>query len=119
MPASSFSFADLKAMVRRTLQDTLGVSATYVDLVDTSPQPIKARWHNKQTLVGQLNRDDGYAETIESDNRIVFVPADHPGLTLRKNGRVTFEHLPEQEFILVVREKADGPLEEVWQVVQA
>lgn len=117
--ASTFSFADAKALARRTVHDTLGVPAQYYDTVDQTPRSINARWLTKQVLVGQLGNNDGYAETIESDNRVVFVPSDHPGLTLRMNGRVTFTHMPEQEFVLRVKEKSTGPLEEIWQVVQA
>jgi hypothetical protein len=118
MATPMFDFAQTKLDARRVVQSIFGVEAWYSDSVDSQPRELRARCHNRKTLVGELNTD-GYAEVVDSVDRIVFVPGDTPGLVLRMNGQVRFPSRNDETFVLRVRERSDGPLEEVWQVVPA
>lgn len=115
----AFNFALAKAALRQTVHDTFGVGAFYKDGSLSVPTPIRARYnHKKQERIGDLV-ETGYAEVVESVERVVLRPCDTPALTFTRNGRVTFDDLPGVEFLLTFREPIKNAGEEVWQVVRA
>lgn len=113
-----FDFASAKANARRVVHTTLGVSAFIKVNSLSTPQEIVARLHEASTVYGDL-LDQGYAETVEAVDRIVFIPEDIPSEHRpRKLAEVTFPHRPGITFVLQIKDVADGPLEEVWQVTR-
>lgn len=111
-----FDFTDLKSQTRRVVHNTLGVSAFYQDNTMSVAQPIRARWHNKIDRFGDMN-EAGYAETVEGIDRVILFPCDTPTLNFMKGGVVTFTKLG-LSFKLDTLEPADGPLQQVWNVVK-
>lgn len=113
-----FDFASAKANARRVVHTTLGVSAFIKVNSLSTPQEIVARLHEASTVYGDL-LDQGYAETVEAVDRIVFIPEDIPSEHRpRKLAEVTFPHRPGITFILQVKMPTDGPHEEVWEVTR-
>jgi hypothetical protein len=115
----AFDFASAKANLRRTVQTTFGVEAFYKDASLSVPTPITARYnHKKIDRMGDLV-EAGYAEVLESIERIVLVSGDTPALEFKRNGVVTFSDMPGVEFILTAREPKTNATDDVWQVVRA
>lgn len=115
----AFNFASAKAHLRRMVHTTFGVEAFYKDASLSVPTPVTARYnHHKIDRMGDLV-EAGYAEVIESIERIVLVPGDTPGLEFKRNGVVTLTDMPGVEFILTTREPAINSTDQVWQVVRA
>jgi hypothetical protein len=111
-----FDFAAAKLKARRVVHATLGVQAFYKADAISSPVEITARLHEAGTVYGDLLAQ-GYAETVEAVDRIVFVPSDSV-IVLKRSGEVTFPHRAGVAFVLALKEVVDGPLEEVWQVTR-
>jgi hypothetical protein len=109
-----FNFADCKVLVRRVVQDTLGVQAFYQDDSLITPVPVRARFRNKMKRMGELN-DDGYSEVIEGIEQIILIPSDYPDVKFKQGGQLT---IPEYRLSLTldVLEPVTGPLTEVWHV---
>lgn len=115
----TFDYASAKANLRRTVHSTFGVEAFYKDGSLSVPTPVTARYHHKKMdRVGDIV-EAGYADIVESIERIVLVPSDTPALTFQRNGRVTFTNMPGVEFILSLREPNINSTDAVWQVVRA
>lgn len=114
-----FDFASAKASLRRVVHDTLGVDATYEDDVVSTPEEVRVRWHPKGDRFGDLI-EGGYAEIVESADKIILFTCDTPDIVFKKGGVIT---LPEVYGSIAVRldvlEQSDGPSEQVWQVVRA
>lgn len=117
----SFDFASAKALVRRVVHSTLGVRAFYSDDSVDTPVEIRVRWHNKLSRPFGDLENGGYAEVIEGIDRIVLIPEDVDGfpITLKRLGVISdIDFMPGVQFILEMREPADGPLEEAWTVTR-
>lgn len=115
----TFDFASAKANLRQTVHSTFGVEAFYKDASLSVPVPVTARYnHKKMDRYGDIV-ESGYAEVVESIERIVLVPGDSPALEFTRNGRVTLTNMPGVEFILTLREPRTNNTDEVWQVVRA
>lgn len=114
----AFDFAAAKLSARRTLHGTFGVPA-FIKVTSASvPEEVRARLHEASTVYGDL-LDQGYAQTVEAVDRIVFVPEDiAPEHRPRKLAEVTFPHRTGITFILQTKDVTDGPLEEVWEVTR-
>lgn len=114
----AFDFAALKQTARRAIHVTFGVPA-FIKVSYLSPvQEVRARLHEASTLYGDL-LDQGYAQTVEAVDRIVFIPEDiAPEHRPRKLAEVTFPHRPGITFILQTKDVPDGPLEEVWEATR-
>jgi hypothetical protein len=108
----AFDFASAKALLRRTVHDTLAVEAFYEDDSMSVPAPIRARWHNKIDRFGDPE-SMGYAEYVQGVDRIILFPGDTPLLTFRKGGRVRFPAYG-NTFKLDVLETRTGALQQVW-----
>ena len=122
-----FDFAKVKARVRKVVHDTLSVSAHYSDDVVTNAVCIRARWHSKLELQGDLNYQ-GYAEVLEGIDRIIFNITDARHLNIKRGGLITFtaysQQLPDggysaaPTFLLDSKEPTSGPHEEIWRVTR-
>lgn len=114
-----FDIASAIALARRTVNTTLAVQAFYMDASMSAPVETRARLHSRIDRFGDLE-NQGYAEVVEGVDRIVLIPQDVNGnpLVLRENGTMTFPQIggPDIKVVLRVREPADGPLNETWQV---
>lgn len=114
-----FDFASAKANLRRVVQDTLGVDASYRDNALSPAQPLRARHHlQKMDRYGDIV-ETGYAEVLEQIERIVLIPGDTPTVDIKTNGLITLSTLPGVEFILRMKEPTINAGEQVWQVVRA
>lgn len=114
-----FDFASAKASLRRVVQDTLGVDASYSDNALSPVHPIRARHHvQKMDRYGDIV-ETGYAEVVEQIERIVLIPGDTPTVEFKTNGLVTLSTLPGVEFILRLKEPTINAGEHVWQVARA
>lgn len=107
-----FNFADAKKLVRRTVHDTMAVRAFYMDDSMSVPAEIRARWHNKIDRFGDLE-SQGYAELIQGIDRVIVIPSDHPTVTFRETGVVSFPDYG-TAFRLVTTDPPNGALEQVW-----
>lgn len=107
-----FDILAAKEQVRRTVHNTFGVPALYVDKTMSTPVPIKARWHNKIQILGDEG-NDGYSQVVETIDRIVLIPGDTPDIEFRHGGKVTFVSTG-QSYLLDVLDPETGPLERVW-----
>lgn len=113
-----FDFASAKASARRAIHGTFGVPAFIKATSLSTPEEVRARLHEASTLYGDL-LSQGYAETVEAVDRIVFVPEDiAPEHRPRRLAEVTFPHRPGITFVLQTKMPSDGPLEEVWEVTR-
>lgn len=117
-----FNFAAAKSLVRRVVNETLGVQAFYKDALVNTPIETRARLQNRISKpFGGPESGAGYAEIIEGVDRIVLIPVDVQGypLDLKRGGIFTFpETHPGEEFILELQEPNMGPLEVSWQVAR-
>lgn len=114
----AFDFASAKLLMRRTLHVVFGVPALIKVTSVSTPEEVRARLHEASTLYGDL-LDQGYAQTVEAVDRIVFVPEDiAPEHRPRKLAEVTFPHRPGITFILQTKDVTDGALEEVWEATR-
>lgn len=116
----SFDFASLKAQVRQTVHETLGVLAFYQDSSLSTPVEISARWHNKLTLAGDFE-NNGYAEVLQGIDRVIFMAADSQRIGVKRGGTITFPSLggdgiSKATFVLHTRQPNCGPIEDVWHV---
>lgn len=128
----SFDFASLKAQVRQTVHETLGVLAFYQDSSLSKPVEISARWHNKLTLAGDFE-NNGYAEVLQGIDRVIFMAADSQRIGVKRGGTITFPSLgaglgvtlgaplggdgvSKATFVLHMRQPNCGPIEDVWHV---
>lgn len=70
-----FDFAAAKALVHRTVHDTLAVDALYLGFNDgAEPVPLRVRWHNQIANTGDLNGD--YAVVIDNIDLVIFDAAE-------------------------------------------
>lgn len=114
----AFDFAALKQTARRAIHETLGVAAFIKVGFLSPPVEVRARLHEAGTVYGDL-LEQGYAQTVEAVDRIVFIPEDiAPENRPRKLAEVTFPHRPGITFILQTKDVTDGPLEEVWEATR-
>lgn len=113
-----FDFAAAKLSARRTIHETFGVPA-FIKVSFLSPaHEVRARLHEASTVYGDL-LDQGYAQTVEAVDRIVFIPEDiGTEFRPRKLAEVTFPHRPGITFVLQTKDVSDGPLEEVWEATR-
>jgi len=128
----SFDFAALKARVRQTVHETFGLPALYQDSSLSKPVPISARLHNKLTLAGDFE-NNGYAETIQGIDRVIFQAEESHAIGARRGGVVTFpsiggglgvgvgaalggEGVGQATFVLQTRQPNCGPHEDIWYV---
>lgn len=103
----------IKAKSRRVVHDTFGVAATYAPPGSTAgPLPIKVRHHTREVRLGDLDRE-GYAETAEDINRLVFWRADidpvQYGIVIITSSGLRYR--------LEIRVKQDDKKLAVWDVV--
>lgn len=119
----AFDFASVKSAARRVVQETFGVQAFYADASLSAPIEMRIRWHDKTSKpYGDLVDGSGYAEVVESIERIVCIPEDLEGnpVVLQRQGTFTsIATLPGATITLDYREPATGVLEEVWRVVRS
>lgn len=130
----AFDFAKAKAQVRRIVHKTFGVQAFYQDDSLSSPVEIRARWHNKIELTGDLD-NQMYAQLIQGIDRVIFDTADARKYGVKEGGEITFvvygaglgvsmgsafggEGFGPPAFVLRVREPNSGPIEEIWEVTR-
>jgi hypothetical protein len=130
----AFNFAKAKASLRRKVHEIFGVTAFYQDSSMSEPVEIRARWHNKETNLGDLD-NEGYAEIVEGIERIVFEAAEARTHNIKRGGQVWFpeygsgmgvglgsplggEDNGPPKFTLHLMRKNSGPVEEVWEVTQ-
>jgi hypothetical protein len=132
----AFDFSKAKALVRRKVHEIFGVQAFYKDDTLSEPIEIRARWHDKiiEVGVGDLN-NEGYAETLEGAERIVFLASDARNIDVRRGGQVWFpswgagmgaslgsamggQDVSPPKFILQVKRPNTGPVEEVWEATR-
>lgn len=115
----AFDFASAKAKVRRIVHATFGVPALIKVNAISVPLGIRARLHEATTVYGDL-LDQGYANTVEAVDRIVFMPSEAtPPFIPARLSEVTFPHRPGIKFILETKDVSDGPLEETWQATRS
>lgn len=116
-----FDFASAKKKARQAVHDTLGVSALYQDNSMVTPVEIKARWHNKLTLEGNLDDDSSYAQMLEGIDRIILNKPQLAtlGIQTRRGAVLTFTSLDNLAFKLDTKEPSNGPIEEIWKVTRS
>jgi hypothetical protein len=114
-----FDFAAAKTLARRVVHSTFGVPAYYKGDAMSEPVLVRARLHEATTVYGDL-LDQGFANTVEAVDRIVFIPSQEtqPFNPVRL-AEITFPHRPGIKFILETKDVADGPLEVTWQATRS
>lgn len=114
-----FEFAAAKKLLRRTVHKTFGLDATYESKYLAKPEPLRVRWHNKLTDLGDIE-SQGYPVSIESIDKVVFdreFLVAH-GIVITKGGIVTItaEGFDGQRLAIDKRDPRCGPTEEIWHV---
>lgn len=114
--AGGFDWQSVKALTRRVVHNTFGGDAVYFDSIQPETG-LSVRWHNKIQVAGDLE-GQGYAETIEGVERVVFDREElaAKGVVLRNNGVVRMAD--GTVLILAVQEPIVGPIEVIWQVAR-
>lgn len=114
-------FTSLRELTRRTVHDTLGVSAFYRPTPAAEEIELRVRWHTKSKALGDLE-DQGYGLVMEGVNRVAFDRAEiaEKGVTLRTAGRLRIPGAGAPDVLLTLdsREPYDGPVAEWWGVTQ-
>lgn len=114
------NLAEIKARARKAVHTAFSVPAEHRSYGETTPNTLNVRWHNKLVLQGN-GTSDGYAETIEGIDRLVFDIEElaAKGLTLERGDTVTMGPLY-QGVVLVLEEKEPmtGPVEQKWWVAR-
>ena len=124
----AFDFAKVKTLVRRTVHKTFGVPAFYQDSSLSEPVEIRARWHIRNGMTGDLE-NQGYAEIMQSVERVVFEADAARAIPVRRGGILSFPDMivrtdsignQSVPFSLVLNtpEPPDGPFNEVWSVTR-
>ncbi len=111
----TFNFANTRRLARQVVHETLGVPALYQDNPLSKPIGIAARWTNKTRLMGDIDRE-GYAQTEEAVDRVVFCAADSAAIGCKRGGTITFPDYDDITFTLHERLPNDGPYDETWMV---
>ena len=110
---------DLKRQMRRDVQDTFGLAASYSDATLLEPVEVTVRWHSRYETFCNLS-EQGYAEIVDNVDRIVFDIDELVtlGLTPRVGGQVTITEDGWSNAVLSLRiaDPRVGPVENVWQV---
>jgi uncharacterized iron-regulated membrane protein len=114
----AFNFASAKNAARQAVHTTLGVTALYEDDATNAPVEIKARWHNKIELSGDLD-SQSYAEVIQGVDRVIFAAADARAIPVKRGGTITIPDYENIVFTLALMEPSNGPYTEVWQVARS
>lgn len=113
-----FDFASAKALVRRTVADTFGVQAFYVDDSLNAPEEIRVRYHLRKVITQGDIVETGYANVLENIEKVVLYPSDYPTLTFKRGGKVTIPSAGEGALVLALAEQGTNVLDQVWQVVR-
>lgn len=115
----AFDFAAAKKQVRRTVHDTLSIAAEYDDADLAAPVPLRVRWHNKLTAVGDLD-NTGYPMSIDTQDKVIFDMAELvvKNVTISRGGRlkITADGFGGQVLLIDSRDPKTGPIEEIWLV---
>lgn len=113
-----FDIMALKARTRRTVHSVFGVPALYLDAtMGGVPQAIMARWHDKIVINGD-SESEGYAQVVQTVDRLVLIPTDTPDITFRKGGKITIVATG-KTYVLDVLDPMTGPLERVWRAFES
>lgn len=110
--------AEIKANARRALHGALSVSATLRPYGGASDVMVSVRWHSKTMLYG-ADASDGYAQTIEGLDSIIFNAEELHALGVVPNrGDVVTIHgeLHTTHLVLEEMEPIRGPIEHKWRV---
>jgi len=113
-----FDFAKAKSLARRTVHQTLGVRAFYQDDSLNLPVEIRARWHNRLGLVGDLD-NQGYAEMLQGIDRVIFNVTEARAVNVKRGGTLSIEMDiggKKPTFSLQNKEPTDGPENESWEM---
>jgi len=114
-----FDFAAAKALARRTVHDTFGLDAEYQDDSTAAPVPLRVRWHNKMTAVGDPN-GEGFPVTIEGIDKVIFDLDElaEKNLQIVRGGelKITAKGFGGQILAIDTRDPRCGPTEEIWHV---
>lgn len=115
----AFDFAAAKQRLRRTVHKTLAIAATYESKYLVKPEPLRVRWHNKLTDLGDLD-SQGYPTSIDTIDKVVFDRDDliARGIKVAKGGIVTItaDGFDGQRLVIDKRDPRCGPTEEIWHV---
>lgn len=85
----AFNFAAAKAILHRTVHDTLAVEALYLGRDNTVvPVPLRVRWHNQIANTGDLNGE--YAASIDTIDKVIFDAAElaEKAVQIRRGDRI-------------------------------
>lgn len=113
----AFDFAEALGRVRRVVQDTFGLNATYSDKTLAEPVRLRVRWHYKQMPVGDVG--DGYPAVLDLVEKVIFDKEEllTKGVTVVRGGRVKFLKFSDVELVIDTQEESDGgPVDEAWLV---
>lgn len=115
----AYDHAAVKARVRRTVHNTLGIAAEYVDDTMAAPEQLRVRWHNRIVQTGDL-QNGGYAEIIDGINRVIFDIDELllKGVIVHRGGRLKISAPAFNGAVLVIGERDSdcGPIEQTWYV---
>lgn len=115
----AYDHAATRRLRAKVVHDTLAIAATYFDDSLAAPVELRVRWHNKQTLRGDLD-SQGYSQFIDSIDRVVFSPSEliEKGIEVVRGALVTITALgfDNAKLHIDTRDETAGPGEEIWLV---
>lgn len=112
----AFDFAQARFNARKAIHNTLSTVALYSDAAQSNVE-ILARWTQKQQLTGDLD-NDGYSQSIESIDRVIFSATDVQTIGVKRGGTITFPAYQNIAFTLHEPLPSNGPFSETWLVAR-
>lgn len=112
------SIAQIKANARRALHGALSVSAKLQR--GSESFDVTVRWHSKTMLYG-ADASDGYAQTIEGLDSIIFNGEEllERSLVPQRGDTIVMPDLYQgAQLVLQEMEPLRGPIEQKWRVAQ-
>jgi len=111
----------IKGMARRAVHDVFAVEAVYTPPgPNRTPLGVRVRWHVRgNRLLGDL-QGQGYGEVVTDVDRVVFNMEQLAEINapLPERGARIFLPGNNVTLILDVRDPADGPITQTWEVVR-
>ena len=111
----------LKGTARRVVHDVFAVPAVIIPRDGSEPKAIRVRWHVRgNRMLGDL-QGQGFGEVIAAVDRVVLNTEQLRvvGVTPQSGDKIVVSDLPGAEFFLDVRDPADGPVTQTWEVRRA
>jgi hypothetical protein len=81
-------WTELRKLSRASVHSTFARPVTYVPALGGAGTVVSVRLHTRYARIGDLDRE-GYSQTIEEIERVIFLASDVARLGIRRGGSIT------------------------------